>query len=111
MQREVRLLSMETLFSKNYLQFGIKVRRKVAPGEPGSREVGKVMGGTLSGDRHFVMWGHGNGRRMELIDTSELEQVFESSLQAVDRPRAAKDKRATTASIVPLPTRERKDWA
>ncbi len=33
------------------------------------------------------------------------------SLQAVDRPKAAKEKRATTASIVPLPTRERKDWA
>ena len=33
------------------------------------------------------------------------------SLLAVDRPKAAKEKRATTASIVPLPTRERKDWA
>ena len=32
-------------------------------------------------------------------------------LQAVDRPKSAKEKRATTASIVPLPTRERKDWA
>jgi putative DNA primase/helicase len=33
------------------------------------------------------------------------------SLQAVDRQKSAKEKRATTASIVPLPTRERRDLA
>jgi hypothetical protein len=33
------------------------------------------------------------------------------SLQAVERPKAAGGRRATTASIVPLPTRERKDLA
>jgi hypothetical protein len=65
----------ETLFWKEYLPFGCRVRRKQLAGEPGDRTIGKVMGGTLDGNRHFVMWGRGNGRRMELIDTSELETV------------------------------------
>jgi hypothetical protein len=63
---------METLFSKNYLQFGTKVHRRQSPGEPGNREVGRVMGGTLDGRQHFVMWAH-RPRRMELLPTDELE--------------------------------------
>jgi hypothetical protein len=100
-----------TQVRKLYLPFGCWVRRKQLPGEPGDRTIGKVIGSTLSGERTFVVWGGGNGRRMELIDTGELDQVFESSLHAVDRPKAGKEKRATTASIVPLPTRERTDLA
>lgn len=68
-------MAMERLFSKNYLQFGTRVRRKQIPGEPGDSQTGRVMGGTLSGERHFVMWGSGSRRRMELLPTDELETV------------------------------------
>jgi hypothetical protein len=62
--------------TKLYLPFGAKVRRRALPGEPADREVGRVMGGTLSGDRHFVAFGRGARRRMLLLPTDELEQVW-----------------------------------
>jgi hypothetical protein len=65
---------METLCS-NYLPFGAKVRRRQVPGEPGDRTVGWIAGGTLDGRKHFVMWGHGSNRRMELQPTGEIEQI------------------------------------
>jgi hypothetical protein len=66
---------MESLFSKTYLPFGCRVKRRQVGTEPGDREVGRVMGGTLSGERTIVIWGRGSGRRMELVDTIELEQI------------------------------------
>jgi hypothetical protein len=66
---------MGTLFSGSYLQFGTKVRRRQLPGEPGDRTVGRVMGGTLDGRQHFVMFGSGARQKMELLPTSEIETV------------------------------------
>jgi hypothetical protein len=64
---------METLFSKNYLPFGCRVRRKQLPGEPGDRETGWIAGANLAGTAHFVFFGKGSQRKMVLIDTGELE--------------------------------------
>jgi putative DNA primase/helicase len=53
----------------------------------------------------------------EATTSAVFFQIVESpdhatvSLQPAERPKSAKEKRATTASIVPLLTRERKDWA
>jgi hypothetical protein len=58
-----------------YLPFGCLVRRRALPGEPADRTIGKVLGGNLAGTAHFVMYGHGTSRRMELLPTDELERV------------------------------------
>jgi hypothetical protein len=66
---------MESLFSRSYLQFGCRVKRRQFGTEPGDREVGWVAGGSLDGLRTLVMWGRGPRRKMEFLPTSELEQL------------------------------------
>ena len=55
--------------------FGCRVRRKQLATEPGDREAGKVMGGTLDGSKTFVMFSTGGKRRMELLASDTIERV------------------------------------
>lgn len=63
-------------------KFGMLVRRRQLPGEPGDRGTGRVLSTNLVGDRVFVEFKKG---KVDLVPADELEPARQLPIRARER--------------------------